>query len=125
MIARHPDARVIVDHLGKPDVTEAPPYPNFQPVLDLAQHPNVWMKIGDYQIASHQPFPWSDTLPFVALLNEAFGADRMIWGTGYPTGARLVPLSQALDYVRQHLPFLSDEEKEKILGSTPRALFGF
>src|SRR5262249_38618295 len=37
MIARHPTVRVIVDHLGKPDVTEAPPYPSFRPVLDLAR----------------------------------------------------------------------------------------
>ncbi len=125
MIARHPDARVIVDHLGKPDVTEAPPYPNFQPVLDLAQHPNVWMKIGDYQIASTQPYPWPDTFPFVALLKEAFGADRMLWGTGYARTARLVPLDQALAYVREDIPSLISADVDKILGSTPKALFGF
>ena len=29
MASRHPKTRVIVDHIGKPDVTEAPPYPAF------------------------------------------------------------------------------------------------
>ncbi len=125
MIARHPNVRVIVDHLGKPDVTEAPPYPSFQPVLDLARFPLVWVKIGDYQIASKQAFPWRDTIPFVAALREAFGPDRMIWGTGYAGTARLVPLEQALRYVREELPCLSRSDVERILDATPRALFGF
>ncbi len=125
MIARHPNVRVIVDHLGKPDVTEAPPYPSFQPVLDLARFPLVWVKIGDYQIASQQVFPWRDTIPFVAALREAFGPDRMIWGTGYAGRARLVPLEQALRYVREELPCLSQSDVDRILDETPRALFGF
>src|SRR5262249_25758889 len=117
--------RVIVDHIGKPDVTEPPPYPSFQPVLDLARFSLVWVKIGDYQIASKQDFPWPDTIPFVAALKEAFGPGRMVWGTGYPGRARLVPLEQALRYVREELPCLSPADLEQILGSTPRALFGF
>lgn len=125
MVSRHSRVRVIVDHLGKPDVTEAPPYPSFAPVLRLARHPLVWMKIGDYQIASKQAYPWPDTFPFVAALQEAFGPDRLIWGTGYPNGARLVPLEQALHYVRSALPGLTEEDRRKILGATPQALFRF
>lgn len=125
MIDRHPNTRVIVDHLGKPDVTEAPPYPSFQPVLDLARYPNVWVKIGDYQIASKQGFPWPDTFPFVARLKEAFGSRRMLWGTGYAGSARLVPLQQALRYVRQEIPGMASADLEDILDHTPRALFGF
>jgi predicted TIM-barrel fold metal-dependent hydrolase len=125
MLRRHPEVDVVVDHLGKPDVAEAPPYPSFQPVLALARHPRVRLKIGDYQIASQQPYPWSDTFPFVAALRDAFGAGRMLWGTGYPTGARLVPLDQALRYVREELPSLTPTDRERILGSTPQALFRF
>ncbi len=125
MITRHPTVRVVVDHLGKPDVTEAPPYPSFQRVLELARFPNVWVKLGDYQIASREAFPWRDTIPFVARLREAFGPGRMIWGTGYAGRARLVPLGQALRYVREELPCLSPADLEQILGSTPRELFGF
>lgn len=125
MIARHPTVRVIVDHIGKPDVTEPAPFPSFQPVLELARFPLVWVKIGDYQIASKQEFPWRDTVPFVAALKEAFGPDRMLWGTGYAGRARLVPLAQALQYVREELPCLTASDRAKILDTTPRALFGF
>ena len=104
MIERHPQVRVIVDHIGKPDVTEAPPYPGFDPVLRLADYPHVYAKIGDYQIASQQAFPWADTWPFVRRLADRFGAGRMLWGTGYPRTARLVPLAAALRYIEQELP---------------------
>ncbi|CAA9262567.1 MAG: hypothetical protein AVDCRST_MAG77-2753 [uncultured Chloroflexi bacterium] len=124
MIERHPDVRVIVDHIGKPDVTEAAPHPCFDPVLRLAGFPNVYAKIGDYQIASKQDFPWSDTHPFVRRLVDRFGANRMMWGTGYPRTARLVPLEQALRYVQEELP-LSSEERSTILWDAPAKLFGF
>ena len=104
--------------------TRQPPYASFQPVLRLADFPKVWVKIGDYQIASQQPFPWPDTAPFVAELRRAFGPERMIWGTGYAGGGRLVPLAQALEYVQRHLP-LSADDLDLILDKTPRALFGF
>jgi predicted TIM-barrel fold metal-dependent hydrolase len=124
MIERHPSVRVVIDHLGKPDVTEAPPYPSFEPVLRLAQYPLTWVKIGDYQIASREGFPWRDTWPFVTLLKEHFGARRMLWGTGYPGSARLVPLEQALRYVEVELP-LTDDERAPMLWETPARLFGF
>lgn len=124
MVERHPDVRVIVDHIGKPDVTEPPPYPSFDPILHLSDYPNTWAKIGDYQIASKQAFPWTDTWPFVRLLADRFGAERMMWGTGYPREARLVPLEQALEYIEEAVP-LSPEERSMILWSTPAELFGF
>jgi predicted TIM-barrel fold metal-dependent hydrolase len=124
MVERHPDVRVIVDHIGKPDVTEAPPYSSFEPVLRLAEFPNVYAKIGDYQIASKQQYPWRDTHPFVRLLVDRFGPERLMWGTGYPRTARLVPLDQALRYVREELP-LTEGERRAILWDTPARLFGF
>ena len=124
MIERHPDVRVIVDHIGKPDVTEAEPHASFEPVLRLAEYPNVYAKIGDYQIASKQEYPWRDTWPFVRKLADRFGAQRMMWGTGYPRTARLVPLEQGLRYVKEELP-LSDDERRQLLWDCPAKLFGF
>jgi predicted TIM-barrel fold metal-dependent hydrolase len=124
MARRHPATRVIVDHIGKPDVTEAPPWRAFGDVLRLAECPNIWLKIGDIQIASRMAYPWPDTYPFLTALKAAFGPDRMIWGTGYPRTARLVPLAEALTWVRT-IPGFTRDDLEQILGETPRRLFGF
>ncbi len=58
------------------------------------------------------------------LLVDRFGADRMMWGTGYPRTARLVPLADALRYIREELP-LSESERERILWDSPAKLFEF
>jgi predicted TIM-barrel fold metal-dependent hydrolase len=115
---------VIVDYIGKSDVTEAPPYPAFQGVPRLAELPSVRVKIGDYQLASKQELPWRDTRPFVALLKERFGVERMMWGTRYPRTARLVKLEDALAYVRG-LPCWQGDDLDHVLGETPRKLLGF
>ena len=119
--SRHPAVRVIVDHLGKPDLSTAG---SDLPTLALADRPNTWIKIGDYQIASQMDYPWPDLKPIVRRLRESFGTARMIWGTGFPGRARLVPLEQALDLVTNQLD-LSPDDIEDILWRTPRALFGF
>ena len=38
---------MIVDHLGKPDLSTVG---SELPILALADLPNIWIKIGDYQI---------------------------------------------------------------------------
>ena len=119
--SRHPEVRVIVDHLGKPDPGDTN---SDVPVLELASLPNIWIKIGDYQVASRESYPWQDIWPFVRRLRERFGTTRMIWGTGYPGAARLVPMDQAIDFVTTRLG-LSTEAVDDILWQTPRALFGF
>jgi predicted TIM-barrel fold metal-dependent hydrolase len=119
--SRHPNVRAIVDHLGKPDVsTEG----SDRPILALAELPNVWIKIGDYQIASAMDYPWPDLKPFVRRLCERFGTKRMIWGTGYAGRARLVPLEEAIELVTNHLD-LSQTAIEDIFWRTPLGLFGF
>ena len=92
--------------------------------MRLADYPHVYAKIGDYQVASEQAFPWADTWPFVRRLADRFGAGRMLWGTGYPRTARLVPLAEALRYIEQELP-LTPDERRQILWNTPARLFGF
>jgi predicted TIM-barrel fold metal-dependent hydrolase len=124
LLSRHRDVRVVIDHLGKPDVLEPSPYPGFEPVLRLAEYGNCYMKIGDYEKASKEPFPWRDTWPFVELLRRHFGAERMMWGTGFPGAHRKVPLEQALRYVEVDLP-LTHAERDQILWATPAHLYSF
>lgn len=124
LLSRHRDVRVVIDHLGKPDVLEPAPYPSFEPVLRLAEFENCYMKIGDYEQASKEAYPWRDTWPFVELLRGHFGAERMMWGTGFPGAHRKVPLAEALRYVEADLP-LTDQERHQILWATPAQLYSF
>ena len=124
--ARHPSLKLILDHMGYPQVNvdEA----EFQPIVDLARHDNMYLKLSDVASRSSQDFPYTDVHPFIKKLVGAFGPERMVWGTGYPGHHRLKhnwpTLDQELRLVREGLPFLTDSERERILGGTAAEIWG-
>ena len=94
----------------------------FQPIVDLAQYDNVYLKLSDVAGRSHQDFPYTDVHPFIEKLLSAFGASRTVWGTGYPGHHRQKhnwpSLAQELRLIREGLPFLTADDKDRILGET-------
>lgn len=123
---RYPHLRLILDHMGYPQPTEDPE--TFQPILDLARFDNVCFKLSDVAGRSQQPFPYTDVHPFIRRLLDAFGSARTVWGTGYPGHHRAKhnwpTLAEELRLIREGLPFLSEQDKERILGGTAAALWG-
>lgn len=117
---RHPSLKLILDHMGYPQV--GADEGEFQPIVDLARHDNMHLKLSDVAGRSSQDFPYTDVHPFTEKLVGAFGAERMVWGTGYPGHHRLKhnwpTLDQELRLVREGLPFLNDTQRERILGGT-------
>lgn len=123
---RHPDLALLIDHKGYPTV-EGGVGP-WQPILDLAQHRNLHVKISDVKGRSQQEFPYDDTHVFVKALVDAYGAERCLWGTGYPghhrTKHNWLPLADELRLVREGFDFLSDEQRDLILGGTAARVWG-
>ncbi len=123
---RYPGVKVIVDHLGKPDITEPPPYNDFSNILALSDLPNLYVKVSALSLASRtKEYPYRDVFPWVKMLYEAFGASRLLWGTGYPGARRTLPLEQELAIVTEHLPFLLEDDKQWILGRTAMTIWRF
>jgi len=123
---RYPGVKVIVDHLGKPDIAEPPPYAQFAPVLALADLPNTYVKVSALSLASRtREYPYRDVFPWVKMLYEAFGPSRLLWGTGYPGARRALPLDKELAIITQHLPFLLEDDKQWILGRTAMTIWPF
>jgi predicted TIM-barrel fold metal-dependent hydrolase len=123
---RYPGVKVIVDHLGKPDITEPPPYNDFSNILTLSDLPNLYVKVSALSLASRtKEYPYRDVFPWVKMLYEAFGASRLLWGTGYPGARRTLPLEQELTIISEHLPFLLEDDKQWILGRTAMTIWRF
>ena len=120
MLARHPDVPVCIDHVSQIDLTVDDPEPEFRRLLALAKHPSVHVKISELTSVSGAEYPFASALPWVKRVHEAFGPDRLLWGTGYPGAARAAygrpTLTDELKLVREHLPFLDEQDRHKILG---------
>jgi 2-pyrone-4,6-dicarboxylate lactonase len=76
---------VVVDHMGRPDVTKPVDGPEFGRFVRLmAEHENVWTKVScPERLSSLGPPTYDDVVPFARLLVESF-PDRVLWGTDWP-----------------------------------------
>lgn len=123
---RHPDMRLLIDHMGYPSLDEGPG--PWQPILDLARHGNLHVKISDVKGRSKEGFPFVDTLGFVKMLVGAYGAQRCLWGTGYPGNHRTkhnwLSLQDELRLVREGFDFLTESQRDRILGGTAAEVWG-
>ncbi|MEM7032773.1 MAG: amidohydrolase family protein [Chloroflexota bacterium] len=123
---RHPKIILIVDHMGYPQLGS--PESTFQPILDLARFDNVYYKLSDVAGRSKQDFPYTDVHSFIKQLHQVFGANRTIWGTGYPGHHRVKhnwpTLEQELRLIRAGLPFLKQGEVDQVLGGTAAKIWG-
>ena len=76
---------VVVDHMGRPDVTQSVDGPDFQRFVRLMdEHENVWSKVTcPERLSKIGPPSYSEVIPFARHLVERF-PDRVLWGTDWP-----------------------------------------
>jgi len=75
---------VVVDHMGRPDVTQHVDGPGFQAFANLmADMPNLWTKVSCPERLTVAGPPYDDVVPFQRHLVEHF-SDRVLWGTDWP-----------------------------------------
>lgn len=75
----YPASTVLIDHLAEPHMGDAVEYAH---ILDLANFERVYMKLsGLNHFFQDAPF-YLSARPFTAKVIEAFGPDRMVWGSG-------------------------------------------
>ena len=83
---------VVVDHMGRPDVTKDPDGPEFGLFLRfMRENPNVWTKVSCPERLSvtgakaldGEQHAYADVVPFTRRVVEEF-PDRVLWGTDWP-----------------------------------------
>jgi 2-pyrone-4,6-dicarboxylate lactonase len=76
---------VVVDHMGRPDVTQSVDGPEFAGFLRfMKEHTNVWSKVSCAErLSAVGPPGYSDFVPFARRVVESF-PDRVLWGTDWP-----------------------------------------
>jgi len=83
---------VVIDHMGRPDVTQPVDGPEFARLVRLLEaHPGMWVKVTCPERLSRsgppavngESHPYRDVVPFARRLVECF-PDRVLWGTDWP-----------------------------------------
>ena len=76
---------VVVDHMGRPDVSQPVDGPGFELFVKLMHdHPNFWSKVScPERLSNSGPPGYDDVVPFARRIVETF-PDRVLWGTDWP-----------------------------------------
>jgi predicted TIM-barrel fold metal-dependent hydrolase len=112
---RHPALRVIVDHMGLnvqwrgKDLT-----PGVDLLLKFSRFENVGVKVSCLPCYVDEPYPYPTLHPQVRRVVDAFGPQRIFWGTDLSQS----PCSyrQNVTLFTEALDFLSSSDKEWIMG---------
>ena len=125
-----PDTQIVIEHLAGVGISD-PPYTDFESALECARRPNTTIKVpGLGEITRRPPvlfphFRFENIPPLFEMAYEAFGADRMMWGSDFPPSAGREGYANTLEGVRSHPAFSNGDDVDWVLGKTAARVWGF
>ena len=126
MAERFPGVKIVIDHLGKPDLKLTDPWPEFKKMFALKKFPHVWVSASEpYELSITKEYPYRDTIPFFKATYEEFGGKQLIWGTGYPRPRWELPMDKELEFVDKFLDFYTPQDRELLLGKNALSIWRF
>ncbi|GGM71776.1 2-pyrone-4,6-dicarboxylate hydrolase [Thermopolyspora flexuosa] len=116
---------VVVDHMGRPDVTKPVDGEEFGLFLRfMDENPNVWSKVScPERLSKEGPPHYSDVRPFARTVVERF-PDRVLWGTDWPhpnMKSHMPDDGHLVDVIPHIAP--TEELRRKLLVDNPTRLY--
>lgn len=116
---------VVVDHLGRPDVTRPVDGDEFGQFLRFMESgPDVWTKVSCPERLSHEGPPlYADVRPFAATVVARF-PDRVLWGTDWPhpnMKSHMPDDGQLVDVIPRIAP--TEDLQRRLLVDNPTRLY--
>lgn len=122
---RHPDLRLIVDHLGVKQgplmAPDSPPFARLPQLLELAAYPNVAVKFSGAPTLTESDYPFPDLWPHLRRVVDAFGPERLVWASDFVRCRPLRTYAELLDFLR-YSDELTAAEKSLILAGNAKRL---
>ncbi|MGY0488769.1 amidohydrolase family protein [Streptomyces sp. WG-D5] len=118
--AAHPELTFVLDHLGKPPIAAGEPDPWRGDVRALAALPNTVCKLSG-MVTEADRAHWSvdDLRPYADTVLDAFGAERVMFGSDWPVCTLAATYGQVLDTARQ----LVGGDDPDVFGGTARRVY--
>lgn len=117
LVQAFPRQKFVLDHMGKPKISKKPAKSWEQNIRLLAECPNIWCKISGL-VTETQDLRWkpSDFHPFLEVVVEAFGVDRLMFGSDWPVSLAAASYEEVVGVVEEFFSSYSKEERAKIFG---------
>ena len=124
---RHPRLALIIDHMGLSlEIAKADRRAEaIARTVAFARHPNVSCKLSSAPAYSAEAYPWRDMAPHIRRVFEAFGPQRCYWGTDMTNSFNKATYRQRVTQFTEELDFLSESDKDWIMGRAILARLGW
>ncbi len=114
---KFPKQNFVMDHIGKPIISKSIDPFWRKEIKNLAQFPNVYCKLsGMITETKNSHWEMEDFVPFLDEIIQAFGTDRVIFGSDWPVCLLAGDYNEVLAIVRHYISEFSDTEKQNIMG---------
>jgi L-fuconolactonase len=125
LVERHPQQRFVVDHLAKPAMRAK--YMAFwaRGMRVLAANPNVYCKVsGLVTEADWKSWRADDFAPYLDVVFEAFGPDRVMFGSDWPVCLLAATYAQVTQLIEDYVRVLPGADQEKVFGGNAMRFYG-
>lgn len=123
-VDRHPNQRIVLDHLAKPLIVAQQLEPWRANIRELARRPNLACKLsGLVTEADFDHWTVDQLRPYVETVVEAFGSGRVLFGSDWPVCTVASSYGLWVDTLQQLIAELSKDEQARIFGGNAVNLY--
>ena len=121
----HPEQIFVLDHIAKPRIGDSMIEPWKTQMFEMAKRENVSCKLsGIATEANWSEWKKEDLIPYMDVALEAFGADRMMFGSDWPVARLAVEYGPWVEICREFISTLSGDEQNLIEGDVASKVYG-
>lgn len=124
-VSQFPDQKLIIDHCAKPDIKHKKIDEWAALMKEIAQQPQVYCKLsGLFTEAAWKTWSAADFYPYLDVAFEAFGTDRLVFGSDWPVMLVSGIYVQWKSLLEKYMENYKVEEKDKVFGGNAKTFYG-
>jgi L-fuconolactonase len=124
-VAKFPQQPFVIDHLAKPLIRTKAMEPWREQICAIAAHRNVFCKLsGIITEADWRSWSASDCRPYLDVIFEAFGADRLMFGSDWPVCLLAGTYRGVKNLIEDYTRSVPGADREKIFGWNAARFYG-
>jgi L-fuconolactonase len=125
LVAALPEQNFVIDHCAKPEVKSGKISPWATHIKEIAQNRNVFCKVsGLLTEADWKRWKAHDFKPYLDVVFDAFGAERLMFGSDWPVCLLAGTYRQVMQLIEDYAKEFFPADKDKIFGGNAARFYG-
>jgi L-fuconolactonase len=125
LVRQLPDQAFVLDHMAKPLIKSGKMEPWVSQIRSLASARNVFCKVsGIITEADHAHWSKDDIRPYLDVVFEAFGVDRVMFGSDWPVCLLAGSYDRVYHLIEDSVQDLGEGTAEKVFGGNAARFYG-